>query len=237
MKNLSTKSSMRVQRRVPKMLKGIDISHYQGDIKWDVIKAAGFDFVFMKSSQGLNADPTFETHWNYLNKNSFGLIKSAYHFFDTSLDPEAQAEKAYSLVGMLKDADMPMVVDIETDRTNGALVLADRIKNLQAFLNLVEKLSGKRPIIYTDHSFFVEYFQNSTVFGGYLLWIASYPDSKQFMPTDPPPDHQPHLPLGFTKWTFWQYTENGLIPGADDAGNIFDMNVFNGTLEDLQAIC
>ena len=219
------------------MIKGVDISHFQGDIQWQVVKDAGFDFVFMKATQNIHADPTFTKHWNYLNLKDFGIIKSAYHFFDTSADPTKQAEAFCFVVGTLKDSDLPLVVDIEEDQTKGALSLEDRIKNLQTFLDYVEKTSGKKPIIYTNRPFFKEYFQDSTIFKDYLLWFSAYPDPKTFQPSDPPPDHT-FLPFcAWDTFTIWQYTEAGTIPGADNAGNTFDFNVFPGNLDDLKALC
>ena len=41
---------------------------------------------------------------------------------------------------------------------------------------------------------------------------------------------QPSLPRGWFKWTFWQYSEKGRINGIN--ANV-DLNVFNGSLEDL----
>jgi LysM repeat protein len=41
---------------------------------------------------------------------------------------------------------------------------------------------------------------------------------------------QPYLPSGWFKWTFWQYNKRGSINGINAD---VDLNLFNGTLEDL----
>jgi lysozyme len=35
------------------MIKGIDVSHYQGDVDWPKVKADGVNFVFIKATQGV----------------------------------------------------------------------------------------------------------------------------------------------------------------------------------------
>jgi len=42
----------------------------------------------------------------------------------------------------------------------------------------------------------------------------------------------PALPKGWFKWTLWQYTDKGVVNGINAA---VDMNLFNGTLEELYA--
>jgi LysM repeat protein len=41
---------------------------------------------------------------------------------------------------------------------------------------------------------------------------------------------QPTLPRGWFKWMFWQYSEKGQVNGINAKA---DLNVFNGTLEEL----
>ena len=52
----------------------------------------------------------------------------------------------------------------------------------------------------------------------YPLWLAQYRKN------------DPTVPKPYATWTFWQHTESGKCPGI--TGNC-DMNVFNGTLEQL----
>ncbi len=43
-----------------------------------------------------------------------------------------------------------------------------------------------------------------------------------------------HPPLGRAGWTFWQYDDNGKIPGI--SGNV-DVDYFAGTMDDLLHLC
>ena len=51
---------------------GIDVSAYQGDIDFNLVKEAGIDIVYIKSSEGSGfVDPYFEQ--NYQNAKNAGL--------------------------------------------------------------------------------------------------------------------------------------------------------------------
>ena len=42
-------------------VKGVDVSHYQGDINWEVLSGEGIDFAFIKAPEGSSyIDPTYE---------------------------------------------------------------------------------------------------------------------------------------------------------------------------------
>ena len=42
-------------------MNGIDVSHYQGDIDWEIIEGQGIDFAFIKATEGSShIDPCFE---------------------------------------------------------------------------------------------------------------------------------------------------------------------------------
>ena len=91
----------------------------------------------------------------------------------------------------------------------------------------IEKLWGRRPIIYTSSGFW-----NASMLTGwprkaplwtneYGLWIAHYTQASQ-----------PTLPKGFDHWQFWQYTDSDHVEGV--AGHV-DGDRFNGTRADFQA--
>ena len=43
---------------------GIDVSHYQGDIRWSRLPNAGVDFAYIKATEGGDyVDPNFATNW------------------------------------------------------------------------------------------------------------------------------------------------------------------------------
>src|SRR5277367_3088008 len=61
------------------VVKGVDVSHYDGAIDWGKVKAAGIDFAFMKATESTDfIDPEFAANWKFAASNN--VIRGAYHF-------------------------------------------------------------------------------------------------------------------------------------------------------------
>lgn len=195
---------------------GIDVSHFQGAVDWAAVKAAGKAFAFAKASDGITyTDPQFKTNWQGIK--AAGLLRGAYHFYESNDDPVAQANNFIKAVGTLAAGDLPPVLDIEAFKGNyGTATLA---ANVQTWLNTVQQALGRTPIIYTGPSFWNQYMNNQ--FSAYPLWIAQYGVS------------QPTLPNGWSKWTFWQSSESGTVAGV--TGSV-DIDVFAGSMANLLAL-
>ena len=72
-----------------------------------------------------------------------------------------------------------------------------------------------KPILYTSYKYKTR-FLNDSIFNTYPYWIAHYyVDSVEYQ----------------GPWKFWQHTDVGTLPGIQER---VDLNVFNGTLEELQ---
>jgi lysozyme len=190
---------------------GIDVSHDQADVDWLAVRASGVTFAFAKATEGENEkDPRFAANWAAMR--AAGVVRGAYHFFTPADDGTAQARHFLSVV-TLSPGDLPPVVDVEvaTGATPEQLV-----QRLGAWLALVEKQTGRIPIIYTSHAFWSTTMNAS--FGRYPLWVAEYEVEA------------PRLPTGWTAWTFWQHSDRGSVPGV--RGDV-DLSRFNGSAADL----
>lgn len=194
-------------------IQGVDVSTYQGDIDFPTLKKNGITYVFIKATQGITyKDPRYGT--NSFEARKAGLIMGAYHYYMTDDAPLPQAKNFIATSG-LKSGDLPPVVDIEALAKKSKPQLT---KNLQLFLNALEKNYGVKPIVYSG-----EYFANQhlTSFGAYPLWLAEYGASS------------PTVPKGWTKWTFWQYSQSAKVPGVQ--GDV-DADRFNGDRQALNAL-
>jgi uncharacterized protein (TIGR03382 family) len=198
-----------------KTVKGVDVSHWQGSINWSKVYGDGYRFVIMKASEGTGyTDDTFKTNWAAAKKA--GLVRGAYHFFRPKYDGVAQAKHFVSVMGKLSTTDLPPVLDLEVqDGVSDATV----ISRAKAFLETVEKLSGKRPVIYTGY--FFTSLGSPSGFAKYPLWVAHWGVSCPNIPSG-----------GWKKWSFWQNTNKASVSGI--SGGV-DGDKFNGTLADLKA--
>ncbi len=192
---------------------GIDVSHHQGTIDWQAVKATETQnypirFVFMKATEGGDyKDRRFAE--NFREAREAGLVRGAYHFYNPNTDPIRQADFFISQV-TLEKGDLAPVLDIERKPRNKAQLQADLIK----FLNRLEQHYGVRPIIYTSYRY-MERYLDSPEFARYPLWIAHYYVEA----------------LSYEgSWQFWQHTDYGTVPGITES---VDLNVFNGSLSEL----
>lgn len=196
---------------------GIDVSHYQADIDWELVRNASLDtspvrFVFIKATEGVSIiDENFNQNFYEAKRN--GLIRGAYHFFSPDEDAGRQAMFFLKQVH-LEVGDLPPVLDVEKV---GDLTDAQLKRAVKVWLDIVEEKFKVKPIIYTGYKFKMRYL-NDPVFDNYPYWIAHYYVEK----------------LTYKgKWHFWQHTDCGKVNGIK--GDV-DCNIFNGSLEELMSL-
>ncbi len=194
---------------------GIDVSHYQKEIDWEMVMTQDIDFVYIKASEGQEMkDKRFVENWKALGEQE--VRRGAYHFFRPTINVRKQAENYVNFVKLNK-GDLPPALDVEV--VDGASPEKLR-EGVQIWLTIVEKAYGVRPIIYTNQDFYHDHLQG--YFDEYPLWIARYNKRKS-----------PAL-KGKQQWTFWQYGNRGRLDGIN--GNV-DFNVFRGDSAALVQFC
>ena len=198
---------------------GIDVSKWNGN--WDAhkAKAAGAQFVFVKSSQACFSDQRFDENWQ--KAREAGLLRGAYHYLDYT---KPALDQAKYFCNLLKEdpGELPAVVDFEQARDDSNINLPKNF--LRQFVEYLQS-DGRMPIIYTSPAFWKTYGDSSTYWYQFPLWIANYTLSAA--PIVPPP---------WLSWEFWQFSKKG--PGqlfGSEALDI-DINRFNGSLEELHLL-
>jgi GH25 family lysozyme M1 (1,4-beta-N-acetylmuramidase) len=200
---------------------GIDVSSWNhpggAPIDWPQVRSAGYSFAFVKADEGPQTpggryyvNPYWATDW--AAAGAVGMYRGAYHFARPRLPIStavADARHFVSITGTMRGPrDLPPVLDLEVD---GGLRPADLNAWAAAWLAEVERLTGRRPIIYTGYYFWQDRMGATRQFAGYRLWLAQYNGK-------PAPDK---VPSAWGAWSFWQYTSTGSVPGM--VGNV-DLN-------------
>nr|WP_235816197.1 glycoside hydrolase family 25 protein [Phaeovulum vinaykumarii] len=198
---------------------GIDAARYQGPIDFGRARAAGVAFAWLKATEGGDrVDPGFEM--NARAARRAGVPVGAYHFYYFCRSPEDQARWFLRNVPR-KAGDLPPVLDIEWNHTSPSCRLrppaVETRARMRRFLAIVGDHYGTRPVIYTTIDFFRD--NDLQHFDGYEMWLRSVAGD--------PAERYPG-----TRWTFWQYSGTGVVPGV--AGNV-DLNAFAGSAEEWQA--
>lgn len=198
---------------------GIDVSHYQGEIDWEVLRNQGtiddcpIRFVMIKATEGATkVDENFED--NFFQAREYGFTRGAYHFYSTRSSAADQARFFIRNV-KLENGDLPPVLDVE-HKPKGQTTEAFKLSVLE-WLQIVEKHYGVKPILYTYYKFKMENL-NDSVFDQYPYWIAHYyVDSVEYQ----------------GQWKFWQHTDAGSLPGIKGP---VDFNIYNGSYYDLRQL-
>lgn len=190
---------------------GIDVSNWQGYIEYDEVRRAGIEIVYIKSSQGSTyKDPYFET--NYENAKANGLKVGVYHFLTARSITEAQREaEFFASIISGKQIDCKLAMDFESF---GDLNREEINEISRAFLEEVERLTGKETIVYSDLYNSQNTFELSN---DYPLWIAYYGSYQELERIE-------------TTWTTWQgqqYTDTGNVNGI--SGDV-DRNRFTSDI-------
>lgn len=195
-------------------VRGVDVSHYQGEIDWEVLSSQGIQFAYIKATEGSShTDEKFSENWEAAEKT--GLSVGAYHFFSFDSPWESQLAHFTQVVttfpGML-----PPVVDFEFygDKKINPPDVTSATEQLVSLLEGLEEAYGMRPVIYATEEAWELYLKGR--FDQYPLWIRNVTG-------------KPHT--GDQEWLFWQYTNRERLEGYGGEEEFIDMNVFAGDLD------
>ena len=191
------------------VMKGVDVSAYQGEIDWEAAYADGVDFAILRAGVTNNGDANYrqDTKFeeNYRNATAAGVKLGAYLYTSAVNRAEMKAD-IDALLATLdgKTFDMPIYIDVE----------AARQKNLSkaALTELVkygcELLSdaGCKAGVYASITWFKENIDTNKLSNSDCeIWLAFWPEN---------PDDCNLSDFCVT----WQYTDSGTVEGM--TGNI-----------------
>ncbi|MCH5192184.1 MAG: hypothetical protein J1F23_08485 [Oscillospiraceae bacterium] len=183
------------------MLKGIDVSKWQGNIDFAKVKADGISFVIIRCGIGSSKDSYFEA--NYKNAKAAGLQVGTY-FYAYAKTPEQAAKEAECCINIIKGKsfDLPVFYDLEENsiaNTGKANILAIA----KAFTEKV-KSAGFNVGIYANLNWNKNYLTDKW-YDTLPRWIAQYNSKCTYT----------------GKYDIWQYSSTGKVSGI--SGNV-DMN-------------
>lgn len=198
-------------------LRGIDVSHWQGAIDWGKVAQPANDLQFAIVKIG-GADAGLYTDAfgadNLKKAVQAGLETGAYWFFNRIQPLDAQAQRIDSL---LLFANVPLERGLWID-VEGDISLAD-VKAAYTLI-MALRVRGYRPGIYTRANIW-----NAAIAADPTLptpdsldiplWVAHY---------KPPDVAGPIVPNGWARWTGWQFSAKGVIPGI--SGDV-DMDLWD----------
>lgn len=191
---------------------GVDVSYWQGEINWPLVKAAGMEFAMIRlgwrgSTEGnIGEDSTAAA--NYRGAKDAGMQVGGY-FFSQAVTAEEAVEEAEFVLEMIKDwkMDMPIVFDWEDAGGTRPIGMDPRTLTdcAKAFCETIEN-AGYEAMVYTNwnQAFYDLYLEELSEYG---LWLAMYEAEMEF----------PY------KIDMWQYSCTGSVPGVEGP---VDLNIY-----------
>ena len=191
-------------------LQGIDVSEHQGTIDWQAVAEAGYQFAFIRvgfrgyGEAGTLVEDSMAVE-NLQQAQAAGLHVGTY-FFSQALNEEEAAEEAALSVSVIEksgvEPDLPLMYDpeiIKDDDGRANDITREQVAlNTAAFRETVEASSTCRVDIYSNLPWEHNYFDTDTM-NRYEIWYADY-------------EPLPQTPYHFT---WWQYTNEGTVPGIE----------------------
>ena len=189
------------------MIKGIDVSEFQGSIDWAKVKNDGVEFAILKLGNIYDIDANYKDSkfdTNYKNARANGIKVGAYiyNYCNTLDNLKKGLDWAFEkLAG--KELDLPFYLDME-DKTIAVETVDSLTKQCNEFAKLVKE-KGYRAGVYANVNWLKNELNPSKFDKNLSVWVAQYYKECQYE----------------GKYDIWQYTSSGKVSGV--SGNC-DMN-------------
>lgn len=184
---------------------GIDVSHHQGEVNWEAVKAAGIDFAVIRCGYGddLVSQDDRQWHRNVSECERLGIPYGVY-LYSYATDASMAASEAAHTLRLLEghNPDLPVFYDMEENRqlVLGASGLAELARTYCDTL----VAAGYDVGVYASLNWW-QYYLTDPVFENWYRWIAEWRSSCTYT----------------GRYEMWQYTDCGTISGIS---GVVDMN-------------
>ena len=182
-------------------VKGIDVSHHQGNVDFAKVKASGIHFAMLRAGYG-KENPAVQTdrkfHQNYSNALKAGLPCGAYHYSYARSAAEAKQEADFFL-SIIKGCQFGYPVAFDLEDSSQANLSRETLTNIAiAFCERVEK-AGYYVCLYTNPDWIKNRLDMERL-KQFDLWLARYSDTP-----------------GRDGIGMWQYSSSGKVNGINTA--------------------
>ena len=233
-----------------RFVRGMDVSKWQSPIQnFQAAPDEGLEFVYYRSGCGTDyPDPArLEMFTGY---GKVGLLRGSYQWYKPSQNPLDQARKFVG-DGLVEQCELPPAGDFEDITgmaTKFVMYLLKEINRLRAiagmkyfmfqsvlnyadnvrmYLAEIERLSKRRPIIYSAQNHWETYLaETATWADNYSLWVSN-----------PRKNAGPSVPFPWcpADWDIWQWIYKGKGKRFGVGSLDLDMDIFNGSRDELEA--
>ena len=202
------------------VVKGIDVSKWQGSIDWNQVKNSGITFVMIKCGGRYTGDGGLYED-SYFRQNIQGAInaglKVGIYFFSQATTVTEAYEEASLCVDLINDYNITYPVAFDWESASGYRVASANLSTTalteicETFADTV-KSYGYTPMIYFNRTDWRSAVNTSVLTSKYKVWLATYYTAYYYTSTDwqygnSTPSY-PDIP-----YCMWQYGVTNVVPG------------------------
>lgn len=193
--------------------KGIDVSKWQGDIRWDKVKATDVDYAIIRCGYGNDETSQDDTYWkanaDACTQNGIPFGTYIYSYADSKEAARSEAEHVLRLVKGY-DLTYPIYLDLEENSVRNKLNSAQIAEVAKTFCDIIEN-AGYTVGVYANKDWF-DNFLTDSYFNGVNKWVAQYNSTCTYK----------------GEYTMWQCANDGVVNGIDSK---VDVNIDFGTVQ------
>jgi len=152
-------------------IKGIDVSHYQGDINWSQVKSEGISFAMVRLGHG---SQKLDTKYaaNMRGAASVGIPTGVYFYSKAQSEAQAISDAQYVIDNMRGyNISYPVAIDLE-DSSQAFLGTSGITAIAKAFCDEI-RAAGYTPMVYCNTTWAKNYIDFNAL-PGVERWIAQY---------------------------------------------------------------
>ena len=191
------------------MIKGLDISSYQGGINFDAIKSTGINFLILRAGftgwgtgVNYNKDKCFEDFYSKAKQRDINVGAYWYSCANTREKGIAEAKFMYENCLKGKQFEYPIAIDVEDEHHQLKSKYATS-RAIQGFCETLEKL-GYYVVVYANTNWFNDYIDLDMI-KNYDKWIAQWSSNAPIVPF---------------AYNLWQNSASGYIDGINVDTNV-----------------
>ena len=153
----SATSSTSKPKHRPRLVRGVDVSHHQGEIDWARVRRERIEFAYLKATEGTGfTDPRFQA--SARAARSAGLRVGGYHYFSLCSPSAPQAEHFARVLGSTPARSMPPAIDLELlGNCSDPPPRPELLAEVRAFIDIVERRTGQEVVVYAYPEFETRY--------------------------------------------------------------------------------
>lgn len=210
------------------MLKGIDVSEFQGTIDWAKVKNDGVEFAILKLGNIYDTDANYKDSkfdTNYKNARANGIKVGAYiyNYCNTEDNLKKGLDWAFEkLAG--KELDLPLYLDME-DKTIAVETVDSLTNQCNEFAKIVKE-KGYKAGVYANLNWLKNELNPSKFDKEISVWVAQYYSKCEYT----------------GDYDIWQYTSSGKadgISGRVDMNYLYNEDIMEetgSTVEDTKSV-